>query len=439
MAPATPAHPTPPSEPPTPALEPYAQLLACRPLACAEPDLPDEAHLQALWQDARFRPAALALPDGTPIELLEVGRWNTGPGPDFQDATLLMNGLVRRGDVELHCRPADWDLHGHSGDPAYAQVILHVTWLETPPAKTLPPGIRTLPLKPLCTCTGPFDFSRLDLSAMPYPPPADTAKHPCLTHFAQTPGALDALLASAGRYRLSLKARLLADALRVDPPEQVLYAGLLRAVGYGRNAELFCRLAKELPYARLRPFPPLQRFAILAHTAGLLPTDRRDLWDLWWQSALPPPLEPYPWDFRAMRPQNHPRTRLAGAIGILHTLDALLARPISTLPAALTEASGLLLKPLALPRLPVGIDRAHAIVTNLLIPYRIATGQLALDALPDLPGETVSMPMRDVWHRLCGSLRGLPKEGLRQQGLLQLYADFCHNPAIRCATCPIGR
>ena len=398
---------------------------------------PDEAALQALWQSARYRPKALALPSGEAVEVIAPGRHNAGPGPDFQDALISIGGLLRRGDIELHLRPADWDQHGHAGDSAYANLILHVTWFEAPAAKHLPPGVPTLALRPFMPQAAGFDFSLLPRHRYAKAENDDEAP-PCRRAFTGNPAALEALLLQAGRFRLQNKARLLADALRVDPPQEVLYAGLMRAMGYGRNAETFCRLAREVPLRRLLPFPPLQRFAILAGHAGLLPQARRDLWDLWWQSSLQPPLAPYAWDLRAMRPQNHPFRRLAGLAGLLTQLDRLAELPPKALPDALCQAAEALCEPLALPQAPIGRARANAIVTNLFVPYRLALGRLTLERLPDLPGETISMPMRETWFRLTGSLEHLPAEGLRQQALLQLYADFCHNPKVRCATCPVA-
>lgn len=422
-----------------PGAEPYARLRATLASRVAATSRPTERQLQALWQDASLRPTALALPDGTPIEVLNAGRWNAAPGPDFQDALITLGGIPRRGDIELHLTPADWDAHRHAGDPAYAKLILHVTWHPGPAAKTLPPALPTLILQPFAEPNGtPFDFSRLDLSCAPYPPPAPGAGHPCLTHFAHNPAARERLIAAAGLYRLQAKARAIAESLRAEGPEQGLYGGILRAMGYGQNTEPFCRLAKELPLARIAPFPPLQRFAILAGIAGLLTPQKRQLWDLCWQSGLPPPLHPYQWNLRALRPQNHPLLRLAGAVGLLQHLPLLTEAPLDHLPKAIEEASRTLCPALNEKRTPIGPGRANAILANLAIPLRIALGTLPPDALANLPGETPSMPMRDAWHRLAGSLRKLPKDALRQQGLLQISHDFCHNPHLTCAQCPIG-
>lgn len=417
--------------------EPYARLRAL-PATLCENGAPDELHLQALWQNDALRPRDLALPDGTPVEVLSAGRWNRSAGPDFRDALLSIGGLLRRGDVELHLRPGDWDAHGHAGDPAYGALVLHVSWLEGAPAKTLPGGVPTLALRPFAEREGPFDFARLNLTDAPYADDA-TAPRPCCRRLAGEVGGLERLLTSAGHFRLLTKTQRFSAALASGDAFQAFYAGLLAAMGYGRNAAPFRRLADEVPFARLEPLPSLERFAALAGVAGLLREERRDLWDLWWRSGFQPPLEPYAWDLRAMRPANHPFRRLAGAVGVLHDIARLLERSLTHLPEALSEASCRLAEPLGLNGgALIGRNRANAVVTNLFVPYRLALGTLDPTRLGDLPGEDVSMPMRDVWHRLTGSLRKLPTDGLRQQGLLQIYADFCHNPHLVCATCPLA-
>ena len=414
---------------------PYIDLCNRGLLLCSEPDpgaMPDERQLQTFWQEQACRLEGLALPDGTPVEILDPGRWNHSLGPDFRDALVSVGGLLRRGDVELHLCPADWDRHRHAGDPEYAGLILHATWEASPPAKTLPPGVPALALRPFAEKAVPPN------AATVRPDNGASSPRPCARRLAAEPGALDQLLVAAGHFRLLAKSKALSAAIAADEPFQVFYRELLGAMGYGRNSAPFRRLAGEVPFARLAPFPALTRFAVLAATAGLLKEDRRALWDLWWQTGLPPPATPYAWDFRAMRPANHPFRRLAGAVGVLHAAERLWECPLDKLPDAISEASTLLCEPLGLSGRPIGLSRANAIVANLVVPYRLATGTQSLPELKTLPGEDVSMPMREVWHRLTGEVAHLPKDGLRQQGLLQLYTDFCTNPHLTCATCPVA-
>ncbi len=55
------------------------------------------------------------------------GRWNNLAGPDFLQARIRIGDEPEwLGDVELHLRMEDWVAHGHSRDPKYTDVKLHV-------------------------------------------------------------------------------------------------------------------------------------------------------------------------------------------------------------------------------------------------------------------------------------------------------------------------
>ena len=164
--------------------EPYAAFLR-RAHLLAESEAPTELRLQALWQSPT-RPKDLALPDGTPVEVLDPGHWNRTAGPDFRDALLSIGGALRRGDVELHLRPVDWDVHGHAADPAYAGVILHVTWMPGPPAKTLPAAVPTLALAPFAERQG----KTIDFTALPTPQEDNVDPRPCRLRLEGDPGLL---------------------------------------------------------------------------------------------------------------------------------------------------------------------------------------------------------------------------------------------------------
>ncbi len=416
----------------------YATLRATlRPFYCREHIPPSESHIQALWFDKALRPKHLALADGTPIEVLEPGRWNLAAGPDFKDALISFGGVMRRGDVEIHLHPNDWDAHAHANDPAYAHLILHVVWFAAPPAKTLPASLPQLILQPFAEAQTPYPFETVTPAHYPY---TDALLRPCKARLDATPGERERLLLAAGLFRLRVKSKTLVERIHSDGAEQALYAGILTAMGYGKNAPLFTRLAKELPFERLRDKSPLERFALLAGTAGLLKPDQRDLWDLYWNAGGTPTLTPYTWDLSGCRPQNHPYRRCAGAIGILQTAHTLTEGSLNKLPKRIAEASTLLAKPLHLPGTPIGISRATALVINLIAPYRLAQNALVQAELEALPPENISAPMREVWLRLTGDATlPLPKDGLRLQGLLQLHTDFCANPHLLCTLCPLAR
>lgn len=410
---------------------PYSTVLSEVGHMCMERFSLEESHVQALWQTKLQGFEVQATSNGLPITILEWGILNRGDGPDFKNALIVIDGIVQRGDVEIHLTPRDWDYHQHINDPNYANVILHVTWFDKPNATTLPAMIPQLALEPLFReHDWILDWQTLKLQRVGDPAP-------CLQLFDTAPEKRTQLLASAGYHRFLMKAQRFYTQAEASTPFQIFYEGLLRAMGYQRNSDAFTRLAQEVPFKQIEHFSTLQRFAILAGLGGLLKPEQRHLWDLWWKSGIKPSTKPYQWDLRALRPQNHPYRRLAGGLGILDQIAFLLEKPLVDLGDALVEASLMLSEALNLKGSPIGLTRAHVLINNLFVPYRLATGTLEAKELLTLPGEATSAPMREVWSRLTGKTTSLPKDALQQQGLLQIYNDFCHNDHVACATCPL--
>lgn len=91
-----------------------------------------EEDLYALWSERAEPGVSFLCLGGQRVQVLSGGRRNSGPGPDFSDAVLLIDGWLRVGPVEMHLREEEWFAHGHGSDPAYDRVILHL--LRDPPA-----------------------------------------------------------------------------------------------------------------------------------------------------------------------------------------------------------------------------------------------------------------------------------------------------------------
>lgn len=86
-----------------------------------------EKLLQKIWLRGDFDRSRAALLDGRRIAIAHSGRWNLLGGPDFRQARLRFGAEPEiSGDVELHLHAADWAAHGHAGDRAYDEVVLHV-------------------------------------------------------------------------------------------------------------------------------------------------------------------------------------------------------------------------------------------------------------------------------------------------------------------------
>lgn len=450
-----------------------------------------ERHLKCVWFDDALRPALLRTEEGADIAVACPGRWNLEAGPDFLGATLRAGPGRRqlRGDVEVHAHPADWQRHGHGRDPAYARVIAHVTWFPgRPPQGAFPPAAVHISLRDAVSANPLFSFESLDVAAYPYARRAAGA--PCARLLAAwTPDKLAALLEAAGEERLRRKAARLADAMDAKGPDQVLYEELMTALGYKHNRTPFRTLAERCALAELREASGRDvttAYALLLGIAGLLPAQTesrwdaetralvRQLWNRWWKRRARwagRGLNPGAWKLGGIRPHNHPRRRLMAAAFLFTQpkapADFLLSLPRLS-PADWTERVMAWLQPKAgtywRNRLALGGQRrpaaaligercAAAMLANVAAPFLAAgagRGPAAgrgehspsfpnSELLRQLPPEDDNSLIRQMAASLLGSDHNprLYRTGLRQQGLIQMFQDFCLDDRSGCAACPL--
>ena len=427
-----------------------------------------ERHLQCVWVDGRYRPAGLQSASGEAVVVEDPGRWNLEAGPDFLDAVLIVGTERRRvrGDVEIHVRAADWLDHGHADDPLYANLVAHVAFFPASlPAGALPLSAVQISLKEGLAANPSFSFETLDVTAYPHAT-LPVEPPPCAGVLAAWPAERKvALLESAGEERLRLKALRLAAAVREHGSEQVLYEEIMAALGYKHNRAPFRQLARRLPLAALGEESggdPLAAYALLLGVGGLIPGQVsakwdaetrafvRAVWDHWWkhQSAWERrSLPKTAWKTANLRPQNHPLRRLAAAAGLFVGAPTLATRlgtlSLTDAPRWLAAATALFEPEAAIPywawrlgragaRRPtkealIGRGRIASFLTNVVLPYLAATGHAVAPLLTHLPAEEDNSLIRQTAHALFGRDHNpiLYAQGLRQQGLLQIFHDFC--------------
>ena len=442
----------------------------------------NERHLQCVWYDDRLRPADLAADDGRPVAVVNPGRWNLGAGPDFLGAEVRIGRRVVRGDVEVHIRPSDWRAHGHSDDPRYADVVLHVTYHPSagdPGALGLPPHVAGVSLKaPLARRRG-FALEDIDIAAYPHAALPATPR-PCgeaLSGLRRDDWT--ALLDAAGRHRLRAKAaRMRARLDAAGDPRQVFYEETMAMLGAKANTTPFRKVAELLPLAQWDPAPgpdaALRRYARLLGVAGLLPDaeslrhpEARDfaarLRHEWFRSGggADSIRDAAEWTFAGLRPANRPERRLAAAAVLfadgaavsrllahdapgrdwfrsrLAVFAALEPLPYWAARQSLDSAPGS--RPLA----ALGAARAAVILANVLVPLRLAEDPDAGEALlGHLPPEDLGAPARETAHRLFGRDHNPAlylRSGLFEQGLLAIHRDFCLRVHGGCENCPLAQ
>lgn len=385
-----------------------------------------ERHVQAIWYDGALRPGDLRTADGAPVRVVDPGRWNLEAGPDFRDAVLEVGADGRRihGDVEVHVHAADWAAHGHGHDPAYADVVAHVTWYPGPPpvadAGCLPPRCVRICIGDTLRTKPDFSPDEIDLAAYPYARLPATPR-PCEATFARAPDAALALLRAAGKRRLEGKARrLCALFVRDGDRAQTFYEEMMAAFGYKHNAAPFRALAQTLPWREL-PSTPHAAATALACAADLGVAPR------------------VPWRMANVRPSNSPARRIdeaarlfAGELpALLRRLDAcdLAARPGQQAALDILRAAR-----------PLGAHRAAAMLTNVLIPFARAEERLA--HVPDwIFPEDLNATVRLMAFRLFGRDHNpalYAGNGLLVQGLIQVYREYCLAAHPDCSSCPLA-
>lgn len=88
-----------------------------------------ESLLHFIWRFQLLKNLPLKTTEGKSIEILRRGSWNKiDSGPDFSMAQIKFNHQIWAGSIEIHVLSSDWELHKHSLDEAYDNVILHVVY-----------------------------------------------------------------------------------------------------------------------------------------------------------------------------------------------------------------------------------------------------------------------------------------------------------------------
>ena len=84
--------------------------------------------LQYIWKFQYYNYSDLLSSNGDSVEVLHPGTHNFNQGPDFLAAKIKINETVWIGNVEIHVNASDWNVHHHSEDDNYKNIILHVVW-----------------------------------------------------------------------------------------------------------------------------------------------------------------------------------------------------------------------------------------------------------------------------------------------------------------------
>jgi hypothetical protein len=417
-----------------------------------------EYEVQAHWFAGSFGREFMAS-DGRRVRIVQFGVWNHESGPDFADAAVAFDDQEPvRGCIELDLDIRDWERHGHAENPNYENVVLHVfalpgttEFFARTSSHRLVPQVR-------------IDPSAL-LDEPPTPQPAAKPGRCCAPLREVDEEKAREILLGAAEHRLRRKATALARLTDLHGPDEALFQALAATLGYKSNKLPFTLLAQRLPLKFLREAKE-DADAILFGVSGFLPAEDlgefesparsylRELWERWWprraefeRLGIPSTL----WKLGGQRPMNHPQRRLAALAQMVRhwpKIRALRQRcdpvGISDFFVTLTDefwdfhytvSSKISPRRMAL----VGESRVTEMLANVFFPLAFAEDSSRWIGFKNLPAILSNRRVEIAAIRLFGPASVRAKSFLRnaalQQGLLQVYEDFCLNDASDCAHC----
>jgi hypothetical protein len=413
-------------------------------------NLSGELELQSRWFAGEFGRDFCGT-SGEKVKIIQFGIWNRAAGPDFVEAAVSIDGQApQRGAIEIDPDIKDWERHGHSQNPDYESVVLHVfqrgsherVFSRTAShARVVQVQLSPRETRGLLSHT----LARAGRCA-----PVLAAKS--LSEIRET-------LLEAALLRFQKKAASLRRTGEVHGENESLFQAVAMGMGYPNNQLPFRLLAQRLPLHRLTDAPECAE-ALLFGVSGFLPTPDlsrlppqarahvRKLWQHWWPhraclQSLQIPASV--WRLHGQRPANHPMRRL-GALSVLvrhwRALRRMLSigdwRRLSTLLCSMRHAfwnhhytfsSQPTPRSLAL----IGEERVEELLANSLLPFSGNWEKLVSMRARERNRRSKTAAARLLANR--PDARKLLSESVCQQGLIQLYEDFCRCDASDCVLC----
>jgi hypothetical protein len=494
-----------------------------------------ERFLRQLWANQQFSGLKLQTTDNQPIEIISTGKSNIDAGPDYTNAIVRINEVVYRGDVEIHQRSDDWFTHGHNKDQKYNSVILHVVFNSHPViSSTLTKSKRQIPIlslekqldSPLRSLWGKMilderaerlqtlkcysqnkeveesiirkwlnklSIERMELKVRSF---EDRIKElideDCLQikepqqRYGDIPFGLnpEELPLPAQKYSVS-------DFRKSNYWDQILYEGIMEALGYSKNQESFLRLARSVKLKSIsgifiNPYPDNREDIIesmLFVAADLLPVPKKDMdteskkyirflklirkqYNLSFKNKS---LTNSDWQFFRLRPDNFPTIRIAAAARIIDKIiQQGLFKPIvqiiknNEMPRK--NKYQIIQKMFLIPAVRfwkshyrfgekankeiltlIGKNRADDIILNAVIPVLMLYARIfkdkevrqsVLKLFELFPASAENSITKTIAQQIVREKFKL-ESAMMQQGAIQLYKFYCIEG--KCSDCQIGK
>jgi len=418
-----------------------------------------EVELQTLWMAGEFGREFITTTGGA-ARIEKFGSWNRESGPHFIEAEISFGGSRARGGVEVHWDASEWNRHAAcSAD--HENTILHVFARQSA-------GEQGQAILATCTARGRevpqilLDVSRFEFIPVEATPCEKTSCRQQLAALSES--RLLELVEAAAQHRLCRKAARLARLADQFGKEAALFQGVAEALGYRNNKLPFTLLAQRFPLALLRSRREEIEPLLFAGSGFLSATDLtvmggdtrtylRDIWAQWWPhradyERLTVPISL--WNLRGVRPVNHPQRRVAALAEIVRHWPIIetLARSahlpgirnfFNQLSHPYWDSHYTLTSKRSAVRMAlVGESRITDLMLNVFLPNAVSAAPKFWSAYRDLPAADSNQRVKIATHRFFGSNEighQLGKRSMTQQGILQLYEDFCIACDADCGRC----
>ncbi|WP_447641685.1 MULTISPECIES: DUF2851 family protein [Chitinophagaceae] len=415
----------------------------------------NERLLQFIWRYQYFHFTDLQTIDGESLTIIHAGQYNAHQGPDFLEARIKLGAAVLVGNIELHVKASDWELHQHNGDIQYDNIVLHVVWNNDRTIQTRYP-FATLELQPYVSSILLARYDALLQQPVRFVPCQDYL--PVLSDLNWI-----SWKERLGVERLRRKSIAILEVLAQYKNDwaAVFWEEIAAGFGIRTNAESFRQIAKTIPIAVIRRqrnhLAVLE--ALLLGQAGLLNRDFEDVYpaqlkkEYQYQKQkyhLQPALMPVA--FLRMHPRNFPTIRLAQLAMLLHVSAHLFAKIVDA--ESLDDVRKLLdvtageywdahfvFEKIATPLSPkrIGESMVDVILINSVIPVVFAYGifhqyenltEKAIQWLLQIRPESNTILEKWKSHKVSSV------NALESQALLELFHRYCSEK--KCLFCNVG-
>lgn len=416
-----------------------------------------EEFLHFVWQFRLYNTLALQTVDGKPLQVLNCGFPNKHAGPDFTNAKIIIDGTTWVGQVEVHLKASDWNMHQHQSDGAYENVVLHVVW-DYDTAITRADGtiLPTLSLRDKIPQHLFENYEDLVVS---------TKAFPCEQQIRTVDSfVVNGFLSRVLVERLEKKSKEVFERLQQlnGNWDETFYHFIARNFGFKVNALPMQLLAQSLPqqlFARHKD-QVLQIEALIFGQAGFLkqnfendyPNKLRAEYVFLKKKYGLIPIDISLWKFLRMRPQNFPTLRLAQFAALISKSNHLFSKilEIKKVKDLHSLFEGLLVNDFWLSHYhfnketeKVSVQLGKSSIDNLLIntislflfAYGKYTGQANYQTRAFYLLESVAAEKNAIVSQYLEA--GVVVENAYQtQALLQLRKTYCNEK--RCLSCGIG-